>query len=256
MTVSLFVVTYRKDAEFFGYLAKSYIKFVRGFSEFVVACPHEDVALFKTLGAEIPNYRVVGYKENYEKGHLKHQVENDKAEQYCKGDFVCHIDSDCLFTDYCCAEDFFVDGKSVIWMEKYENFRESCAIRYKWRSCVTRSLGIEPEYEYMSCLPITYPRDFYPIYRQAVEAHTGMEFEAHVLSGRATFPYDYADYPAMGVLAHKIMPERFYWRDADSRPKANCWFVQHKGKRFRQFWSHGGVTPECKAEIDRVLSQP
>lgn len=254
--VSIFVVTYRKDFEFFQYFVRSYLQFASGFSEFVVACPHEDVRMFSDALRRVPNSKVVGYKEHPTKGHLKHQVENDKAEQYCSGEFIAHFDSDCLFTDYVTLDNFFRDGKPILWREKYEDFRTQHPIRYGWRQCVIDALGIAPEFEYMCRHPSIYPREIYPIFRQRVEAHTGKPFEEYVLSCKATFPYGFADYPSIGALLHEVMFDRISWYDSRlGEFYRSSWYQQCPESHVKQYWSHGGVNHRVKKDILAILSR-
>jgi hypothetical protein len=254
---SVFVVTYKKDIDFFRYFVKSYVKFARGFTEFVVACPHEDVSLFMGEVAHLPDAHVNGYREHPAKGHLRHQVIKCRADEYCLGDFVAHFDSDCLFTDHCTPEDFFVGDKPIVWRERYADFKDQHPIRFGWQKCVYNATGIVATWEYMCRHPSVYPRGLYKPFREAVEGHTGSGFDDYVVSGKGSFPYEWAEFPTIGAFAHVTMYDKIHWHDCQLQSlMPSGWYRQYPGEKVKMYWSHKGVDSEVKADIEKILSKP
>jgi hypothetical protein len=93
---------------------------------------------------------------------------------------------------------------------------------------------------------IVFPIDFFPSYRAHVELVHSRPFEEFMLDGRNEFPQSNMDFTAMVAYAHRYMHDRFRWFDVESPP--------YPEDRKKAFWSHGGLTPEIKSEIESMLN--
>jgi len=256
MSTDIFVVTYKKDLPFFRNLVRSYRRFGTGFSGFVVAVPFEDVADFREAISGIAEARVFGYQE-HAKGHLKHQSIKMHADEFCGADFIAHLDSDCLFTETVSPDDFFKDGKPIVWREKYADFKLESPVRYGWKDCVKNSTGIDAQWETMCRHPSVYPRSLYLVARRLITNHTGMAFDDHVLAGRNEFPHQFAEFPTLGAIALWVMPEAIHWHDANlASLTPSGWYRQYPGEKVKMYWSHKGVEGDIQRDVEEILSVP
>ena len=162
------------------------------------------------------------------------------AEKYCSGDFILHMDSDVVFWEDCTPDDFVVDGKPILYREKFENFKHYAA-RYSWKKCVQDALGIDPEWETMVRHPAVHPRWIYPEVRYAIEQYTGTPFLDFVLSRENSFPQTFAEFPTIGAYAINEHPESYQWVDYTVNNPDGSYDYRHGKDKVKAFWSHGGV---------------
>jgi hypothetical protein len=105
--------------------------------------------------------------------------------------------------------------------------------------------------------PSVYPRGLYKPFREAVEGHTGRGFDDYVVSGKGSFPYEWAEFPTLGAFAHVTMYDKIHWHDCRLQSlMPSGWYRQYPGEKVKMYWSHRGVDSEVKADIEKILSKP
>ena len=207
MNVGIFMVTFRRDLEFAEYSFKSVSKFCSGFGEKVVAVPYQDEAMFKEI-AEPHGFTVKPFEEWPNKGMLHHEALIIEADRWCpNSDAILHLDADCLFTQPVEASDYFVDGKPIMYCQRFEDFRMSHSIRYTWKECVLNATGIDPEWETMCRHPAVHLREAYKITRGLITAYRKTEWKEYIKSCRNTFPQTFAEYPTLGAVESSTCPQ-------------------------------------------------
>lgn len=243
MTVSIFYVTFRRDFDFHIYSMRSIAKYSTGFHEVVLCVPNPDVEMFQKLEPLLQGkltLRVIGYDEIPGKGMVQHEAIIMQAEKYCTGEAILHMDSDVLFWEAACPDDYFVNGKPVCYREEFELFRNYGG-RYAWKEAVFRATGIDAKYETMVRHPMIYPRWLYPVARQYVKRHTKMECYDYFCAGKNDWPQSVAEHPTLGAVAIEHNPDAFHWVDFHTNTADFGYQYQHGRDKVIAFWSHGGT---------------
>ena len=253
------MVTFRRDLEFAACAMRSVRKYATGFDENIVAVPVEDAALFREMAKPL-GFTVIPFEDWPGKGFLKHMAVICQADAYCyKADAILHLDSDCLFTEPVDASDYFINGKPVLYREKFENFRHH-ANRYGWKATVRSAIGIDPEYEYMVRHPAVHVRSVYAVTRTLIEANTGMPWERHIALCRNEYPQTFAEFPTLGVVAQHYFEKSYHFIE-QAHGNTECLVDKSRGK-VKDFWGPGGLDFECdrhpgqtaRQVIDKILA--
>jgi hypothetical protein len=251
MKTAILMVTYRKDLDFAVCAMRSTTKFATGFSDKLLIVPNEDVALFSGPALE-HGYRIEGFNETPQKGMLHHMVMVLQADLLCPdADVILHQDGDCLFTAPVTPDDYLHEGKPVVLRQRYEEFK-AYASRYSWKACVQAATGIDPEWETMVRHPNVFRRDTYRRTREAIERHTGMDWQAYILAQRNLFPQTFAEFPTLGAVAIAQTPEDYCWASLVAGQ-----FEDHEPgpSKMKDFWSHGGLEMDNDRHPGRTARQ-
>lgn len=235
---------------------RSLAKNASGFSGITVAHPEHEKEMFRPV---LKKYGVAGwgYAEVPGKGMVQHMAKMAKADTFLPKDteFVFHMDSDCVMHLPTTPEDYFTAGKPHLFYRTWQSLLESkdepgysgnVASYNQWKSPTEKQLGMKVDDAYtMLRHPSIYPIGLYEPYRKHVEAVQGVDFEEYMLSGKNAYPQDRLDFPAMGAFGFYKMHDAFHW--------INTVKQAHPVPRLKQFWSHNGITPEVRAEIEELL---
>lgn len=255
--VHILIVTYWKDAPWLEYCLKALKKFCTGFTGITVAIPRKDFSHFAFMKADY-GVTLRLYDETRGKGMIEHMARMAMADEFVPEgtDFVCHLDSDCIFHTPTTPADYFTDGKPVYLFRTWQSLTtedpknpgskvvSDCA---QWFTPTVKQLGFDPDVYTMCRHPSVFPLAFYKQYREHVASVQKMPFLDYMLSGRNEFPQDRMDWTAMGAWAYQMMHGCFHWVDIGA-PGA----VVPKDRQ-KTFWSHAGIKPETKAEMEGFL---
>jgi hypothetical protein len=264
----IFIVSYWKDFPWLEYCIKSIKKFCGGFSGVTIAVPWRDVnqahdvAHYTVLdGIKI---RIEPYREVEGKGMVQHMEIMSRADEFVPAgtDYVLHHDSDGIFNVPTTPEDFFRNDKPVYLYRTWESLTDpvskvvsDCA---QWREPTDKQLGFASKVYTMAVNTQMMPIEFYRKYRSHlifthstdyyIETANGAgNLLYYFLAGKNDFPQDRMDFTAMGAFAYEYMREWFSWFDVASG-------APHPRDPKRAYWSHGGIAPEIRAEIEGILS--
>lgn len=252
MTTEIFIVSFRRDFEYLKFCLRSIVKFATGFSGVTVLVPDQDYQLaeqlFIDLNADFKFPATLAHGAEWpERGHLWHICQKLRSDEWCpKADFICHLDSDCVFREPVTPDDYFVDGKPVLLIEEYAGLEKQFP-GFPWRRCVEKALKEPVKYETMRRHPMVNPRGLYPAVRNLVESRQGMPFDEYVIAQRWTFPAGFADFNTLGAVA--LMPP---WKD-------QYHFIEVGGDRkwphskLIQFWAHTGLEIPQDVWVDTTL---
>ena len=189
----------------------------------------------------LPGNARIEYCRDYRDDYLGQQATKLLADTFSDSDYICHVDSDCMFSRPTSPLDLIVDGKPIILMQP-------CSLlgRHRpWQKPTEKFLGCPMSYDFMRYPPFTFPRYLYPVLRQqAVQAH-GVDIETYV---SAQPPRGFSEFNALGAFAWQHHPESFVWVDTSVSPprEPHC----------RWYWSWGGIDAATRAEIRSILSGP
>lgn len=228
MNVSVYIRSYARDFPWLEYCFRSIEMRLRGYCELIVQIPSADMPKLPRIpeGA-----KVHGATETCT-GYIAQQISKLNCDALCRGDYILHIDSDCILTREIHVDEFFEDGKPMLLTREWDNVGQAVC----WREPTLKATGLEPAFEYMACMPIIHRRLIYEMCRNRI-AGTHKESANRYVARQETF----SEFNCLGAVAAHYMPDKYVIRPAapgtDNFP------------RMRQFYSWGGMTPEVMAEI-------
>jgi hypothetical protein len=228
MNVDILIRSYHKDFRWLHHSLKSISQYSSGFSNIHIVVPETDVHLISHLTCE----KVHSTVDNCD-GYLGQQITKLYADTWCKGDYVLHVDSDCIFYKDFSPECFFIDGKPVL-------LREKC-VDSPWNVISEKTLGWYDEYEYMRRHPTIYPTWLYAKFREWIKETHGCELD-HWISTRDR--HEFSEFNTMGQWAYKFYRDSFVW----CHPAE---FTEY----CKQYWSWGGLDDSIISEIDGLLKK-
>jgi hypothetical protein len=256
MKTHIFIRSHAKDFPWLAYALRSIKKYCTGFTGVTVVIPNEDypqaMLQFQGHGMAFFSVYLPGPKRM-----LEAEVQLCNCETIVPPDttHVLLTDSDCIFTRPTCPEDYTVGGKPVMIGHPFKDFHPDAG-QWNWFKAVKAELGFEPEYEFMTRHPALYPVWLFPLFRNAVEHHTGQKFAEYVLSCRNEYPQTFAELTGLGAFAHKYFADRFYTMyttdpetmlvNADSGRPA-------REDHLQQFWSWNKVT-DYTGVLEKILA--
>lgn len=253
-STEIFLGSYHKDLPWCLYALRSIRKFASGFAGVTLYVPDTDFQLFQSeinAAANMPAVKVVTFQERPGKPMLSHELALCHAERYTSAEYVFHFDSDCVFTEPVTPDDYFVDGKPVLVCEAFSRFftpdptNPGKRFALFWKAASEVVLGFEVTHECMVRHPAVHHRTLYPQYRAHVTNYVGRPFDEYVLDCRDEFPQSFAEFTSLGAFARKFRPNEYHWIEIPYQPRPK--------DKIKQFWSHGGITPEIRAELEQVV---
>lgn len=226
MTVEIFIVSFVGDIEYLRWNLKSILKFCSGFSGVTLLVPVSQIADFHDLQKEY-GVTLKAFQEAPGKGHIHHQAMECCADRWCPdADFILHTDSDCVFTEPVTPEDYFVDGKPVLCIQRYSTLPPEVP----WKSVTENIVRFECLYETMRRHPAVHYRQLYKDTRKHVEAVHKFPFTPFVLTLKPDFPQGISEYNLLGAIAlTDKWKHRYHFVDMDSQPAPHS--------KLSQMWS-------------------
>ncbi len=244
MTCSILIKSFPRDFGWLAYCLKSIHKFATGFEEVVVIIPE---------GSNLPltAERLVKIHEpgpsatsagNHGTGYTYQQVVKMNADKYTTSDFVCHLDSDCIFTKPVTPDDLMVDGKPLWLMTPFVEILPHDKNLPAHFESIKAFSGIEPEFEYMRRHSQVIPRWAYGCFRDYVQQKHGQSFEQWAMAQKFR---GVTEFNFIGQFLHREFPNFIHFHDTRfGIPES---FVM-------QSWSWDGITPEIRDKMEKILA--
>lgn len=245
MKVEIFIVSCAKHFSWLKYCIQSIGMFARGFSGVTLLIPRESEPQLPTeidanlkgilpltlrLGDEWPN-----------RGMLWHMAQIMRAEEWCPdADFILHTDSDCLFTEPVSPEDYFIDGKPVLYYEKFESITRKHPEVGVWHLVTQSCLPFPVKYETMRRHPAVHRRNLYAEARRQIEIKTKQPVDEYIASCRNEYPQTFCEFITLGNVAIECFRPQYHLVDT---AKFKNGFPPQK---LSQCWSHS--PPEIPQE--------
>lgn len=241
MKTQLFIVSHAKDANWLDWCLQSIRKFCTGFEGVTVVAPTADqLVLGGICGANGARLRLFDQAPP-PKCHLDHNVQKCCADLWCPDvDYICHIDSDCVFREPATPEDYFVDGKPVLLVQTYASLERQFN-GFPWRHVVERTLKMPVTWETMRRHPMVNPVSLYPHVRTTVERVNGQSFRDYVLAQKPDYPSGFAEFNTLGA----VVMDSSEWRNRYHIIDVGC--NPYPRTKLIQFWSHG--SPDANQDI-------
>lgn len=236
MQTDILIVSCARHFPWLRYALLSCKRYATGFRQVKVLIPDDDLSAMTPLLTELStkggiDIVVQCYEDWPGKGFLRHEHVIICSDQFTDADFVCHIDSDCMFTEPVTPEDYFRDGKPVLVHASFHwlvNFQQ--ANLGMWQVAVEKAVGWVPTQETMRLHPAVHYRRTYSLARECIETHTGMSCADFIRSCENSFPQTFAEFPTLGAVAWRLSHEDYHWLDQEKGE----WPYQ----KLTQWWSH------------------
>lgn len=238
MTTDLFIVTYARDFQYLEWCLRSIEKFATGFRQVWIVIPTADLNLLSEVIASFGrnNFIPVLFKEWPNKGMVHHMNIIIHADAYTNSDFICHIDSDCIFTAPVTPETFIRNGKPILQYERFESIGTRHPGVLEWQKAAQNCLPFPIHYETMRQHGETYSRETYAEARRLIEQKTGKPVDEYIRSGRNEYPQEFCEFVTLGNVAIHCFHDRYHLVDNARKPNPD------KGDfPIGQFWSHGPI---------------
>jgi hypothetical protein len=236
MTCDILIRSYYKDFQWLRYALRSIRKYCRGFSRVIVVIPESSRRKLDWMGLAGDLTLTCG---DYPDDYLGQQVTKLTADTLTEADFICHIDSDCVFCRPTGPEDLFEAGKPRVLMAPYARLDR----HVPWKGLVEKLLRQQVDYEFMRMPPYTFPRWLYAEFRQHISSLHGRSLEHYILDQP---PRGFSEFNALTAFAFSRYPAAFHWVDVDAWPSSR----QH----CRVYWSWGGIDAAVRSELEALLA--
>lgn len=247
----ILIVSYAKDYPWLKYSLKSTLKYAKGFHAITVVVPRKSEAQFAHL-CEAYDVRLQLFDEAEDKGRTHQQIIKCLADQYVttEAEYIFHMDSDCIWHTPSTPGNYFHDGKPIYVIRPYDSLydaeKQVNSDCYQWKAVAEKALGFEIKQYTMCRHPTVFPRWLYPEFRNWIECQQKAPFTEWVLAQHKPFPDGFAEFPTIGAFAYEFYHQEFHWVDCAKEPDA-------QPDRMKNFWSHGGLLPDIKAQIEEWL---
>lgn len=241
MKVDIFLRTYSGDIEWAIYALRSIHRFVTGIRDIIVCVPANDYNQFKRLN--FTREILCSSRFPDREGYMDQMLDKMSAYHYTEADTILFWDSDVLATRQFSPADLMIDAKPrwlVTPYAKLVNPDGSSAV--PWRPITEKALGRSVDLEGMRAHPLMAPRRALLEFRGFMEGKHRMSLQDYI---EAQPSRAFSEWNALGMWAYYYAPHHF-----------SFWNTETKGVPepfVKQFWSWGGITPEIRAEMERIL---
>ena len=232
---SILTVTYDVDLDFLKYNLKSISHFCEEYAENVVVLDDHESDCVQTqehLENIKQKYFINKQAKQINRGYIRQQYIKLFSDQYvsdnCK--YICHVDSDNIFTGVHTPDVYFKDGKPIVVISNWNNLDN-----HKWKPITDHAVGYDTEYEFMRRMPLIYPVWIFAKIRNHMQSIHGDLIS--YLNSLKTF----SEYNALGAFAYKYFHDDFYWIDQQEQ---------------RQEWVDTRDATPCVQYSNRSQAQP
>lgn len=250
--VAVNYVTFARDLQWMDYTLGSFRKHAKGFIGVDIIVPTTDSRLFTPFAERFSTpecpVRIREFIEYPGKGFLHHLTMKCYADVFRPdATHILHMDPDVLFCAPVAPDDYFIDDKPVLVIEKYSSIpikkEGDWQGRLKWKAVTEMALKFDCPYETMCRHPAIHKIETYRKVRDYIEASHGTPFTDFVLKQKNSFPQGFGEFNTLGAYAYKFMHDEYHFWDrgdlgmaADPKP-----FVE----QLRSYdGPHGGSNPE------------
>jgi len=237
LTCDLFIRSYWKDLGWLQLCLAAIERYCGGFRSVIVVVPRSTGPWLRRLPALAAAARVelcCDYRDDY----LGQQATKLMADTWTEADFICHLDSDCIFCRPTTPEDLIVAGRPRIFMSPCSRLGR----HWPWRRPTEDFLGWPVSHSFMQRPPFTFPRWIYGELRAHAAAVHGVDLERYVTCQP---PRGFSEFNVLGAFAHARHRDDFVWIEdggADADPPPCRWY-----------WSWGGLDGGTRREIEALL---
>jgi hypothetical protein len=235
MLYAIFIRSYYKDFGCLEYCLRSIDQYCRGFRDVVLVVPQSSTQRLIKKGLRRDHTVIC---RDYRDDYLGQQATKLLADTITDADYICHVDSDCIFHSPFQPLDLFKAGKLEFLMTPYDQF----PLQARWQETTQKCLQRNVEYDFMRQQPFMFPRWIYSAFRDHITNLHGTNIESYIT---AQPPRGFSEYNALGAYAYYYHREQFIWREVS---------IEEPSEHFcRWYWSWGGIQPHVRREIEKIL---
>ena len=235
MSTEIFIVSYAKHFPWLSYCLQSTSKFATGFSGITVLIPRGQESQLPDDIKNSTSYKICLGDEWPGRGMTWHMAQIMRADQWCpQADFILHTDSDCLFTEPVTPDDYFVDGKPVLYYERFSTLTKKHPDVGVWQRVTQECLPFPVLYETMRRHPAVHHRNVYAEARGAIVTKTKQPVDDYIKSCREEYPNGFCEFVTLGNVVMHQEHLRKQYHLVDTAEFKNGWPRQ----KICQFWSH------------------
>ncbi len=210
----ILIRTYHKDANWLRWCLRSIRKHCRGFSQVVVVCNPASVDAITPVTVQ-EGFGPPQVFPEFRYDYLAQQITKMYADKFLTTDFVMHVDSDCVFTEPTTPEDFFRDGKPVLYCCPYDVCYRTAHISAVWQTPTSMWLQRQTDFEFMRRFPMVYPREVYGLVREHFEKTHGMDL-GKAFSDRTD--ENFSEFNYIGSFLYYEAPHLMTFHDTSKNP--------------------------------------
>lgn len=213
LKTAIITVTYDKDLGYLKYNLKSIEKYCKGYHENVVVIDDHENDCEQTqqyLESIGQKYFINREAKKIKEGYIRQQYIKLFSEQYVSSDtdYICHVDSDNIFTDRHDPSVYFNGDKPILGMQKWSQMPNTV-----FKPWTDRTLEYESDYNFMRRMPLVYHTDLFPKLREYISNLKGDIID--YLNTLETI----SEYNLLGAYAYKFTRESFHWIDINESTK-------------------------------------
>lgn len=231
-THDIFIRTCAKDLPWLRYCLQGIHRFTKGFRQVVIVAPNSARPGLERWGLTLER---VHYIQEYKNDYLGQQITKLHADTWTDADYIWFVDSDVIFNRPTTPDLMFCKGKPVYYLTPVEQVGD-----IPWIGITEMFLGWRPRFEYMRRMPMMYPGDMLVNFRTHAQTLHKIQVGDWIEHNQK-----FSEFNAFGAWAHRFQPDRFYWW--------NTVELEQPPPFATQFWTWGGITPDVKAKIERIL---
>ncbi|CBJ32055.1 conserved unknown protein [Ectocarpus siliculosus] len=187
--ISVMFRTFFGDAVLFNVALPTVARYFPDAKEVVVVVEESDGELFEEIIKPHQNtapfpIRVVTEPDIMD-GHIQQKYSKLRADLYCEGDFILHLDSDVVLFEPLTYDHIFHWGKPVLPFRRYrEEIITGQQLSACWRKGTSFAIGEDVVHEFSIFNTHVYPRKMYPAIRDFIAERHGIPFKEFMASRR------------------------------------------------------------------------
>ncbi len=235
MKTDIYIRTYKGDLEWLKYCLRSIGKFATGFNQVIICIPETQRHLIDSWN--LTSEKIITCKDYGNRDYLGQQVSKLYSWRDTDADFILFMDSDCIFTRPVRPEDYFKDGKPIIYKTDYSKVGDAIC----WKAVTEKFIGFPLQFEYMRQMPLVYRRD--TLYNLCAGSF-GENFETMILQQPAN---QFSEFNLIGAYAEAFEPENYEFIETDLATTS-----RFESNPLIQYWSWGGIDSK-REEIENYL---
>jgi hypothetical protein len=263
MNFTIVYKTYATDFAWLEYSLKTLKKFTSGFDRILIYCHDTDckdlLAMLIVWNLE-SDCDVIPIQYNY-CGYIKQMVTKAMCFQDVTTSHVVILDSDVVFTNGVDFRSLINESGKIPWriIEKHD---EPQSVWTVWKKAYEDMTKTPQDVHFMeNHFPFVFTAgSLRDAHNKFIELH-GLTYEEFCLKrcNQLNLAPDTPTLPHFGTLATVF--EEFEWLGFYCRAWSDHYEFyrgEHRSIRnsTKQYWSHGGITPEIKAELNALLKSP
>ena len=176
-SISVLIRTFADDLQFAVMAVSSARQFIPQALEYVVVVPTHD---YNRTVKEMPSFVTVQEEVRVlHSDHIQQKLTKLRADLYCKGDYIFHLDSDVVLFRPLLIRDLFILNKPIITFDRYANLKGQQEFHVtQWQNGTSFAVGENVELEFSRSNDHLYPRQIYARARGFLEQRHNMSLTA------------------------------------------------------------------------------